>query len=196
VVPDATARVFKLSSLVQGRPRRGRLPAVCGSAPAGRRACGWRRSRRPARGPEAEGRRAGNPGGAAVKGRGAALAGRAGVRDGRGHAQTLRFGGGPVGVPSRPTSPRAITPRQGGKPGNVGRRSARKVAPLTQRDRATPGQTGWNTKPPTCVGTGHVRGTCARSVTEDHDKRRQRQPAHYRRSTPTAEITATVEAPS
>ncbi len=68
-----------------------------------------------------------------------------------GPSRTLRFGGGPVGVPSRPTSQRAITPRQGGKPGNVSRRSTRKVAPLTQRDRATPGQTGWNTKPPACV---------------------------------------------
>src|SRR5690606_10499743 len=74
-----------------------------------------------------------------------------GLRDGRGKCRQLRFGGGPVGVPSRLTSPRAITPRQGGKPGNVSRRSTSKVAPLTQRDRATPGQTGWNTRPP------HVR---------------------------------------
>lgn len=68
-------------------------------------------------------------------------------------------------VPSRLTSPRAITPRQGGKPGNVSRRSTRKVAPLTQRDRATPGQTGWHTRPPMGVG----RGCPCRGLTEGQD---------------------------
>ena len=57
----------------------------------------------------------------------------------------FRFVGGSGCVPSHLTSPRAITPRQGGKPGNVPHHHTQ-VAPLTQRDRATPGQTGWNTR--------------------------------------------------
>lgn len=58
-------------------------------------------------------------------------------------ASSAQFVGGPVGVPSRLTSPGAITPYQGGKPGNAPHYGT-KVAPLIRRDRATPGQTGWH----------------------------------------------------
>src|SRR6476469_2385428 len=64
-----------------------------------------------------------------------------------GPAVRLRFVGGQPAIPS--TSTRAIAPRQGGRP--QPEVPSAKRAPLTRRDRATPGRRDGR-KPPPCEG--------------------------------------------